>query len=290
MAREMTRSELEQLWSETLRSENLAQADLDRLAAGTADLYNQGDAGFREHIANRSKQVAERTGRTMQLENFGRQDARAYVADEIGFGSWDRLLDAVDNTGGNARPLLFEYTVAAMERGDFSALESAIGPAAFHGRIVAWHESGLFDTEQETLAEVLSAACMLGQTETAEYLIKQGVDPYAGMRSWLAGPHYAVSSGRLEMVRMLIGKKVPMEVENRYGGTLLGQALWSAVNEHKNTHAEIIELLIAAGARVWPETSEWWEKQDVPSAETKERVREALKRPREPDFITFHKD
>jgi hypothetical protein len=164
-----------------------------------------------------------------------------------------------------------------MERGDFSALESAIGPDNFHDQIVNWFEVGLFKDEQETLDEVLSAACMLGQTRTAEYLIEHGVDPYAGMRTWLAGPHYAVSSGRVETVKMLLEKKVPLEVENRHGGTLLGQALWSAINEHSDTHAEIIELLIRAGSHVWPGTLEWWEEQDVPCAETKERVAAALR-------------
>lgn len=271
----MQRSELENLWSEALSSPNLAK--FDALAEGVVDLYNSGDPQFREHVKNRSEQVAKRTGRIIDLEDFGLPDARAYIADEIGFEGWAELTDRVADPSDDTRPLLFEYAVAAMVRGDFSALESAIGPANFHRRIADWYENGLFDAEPETLAEVLSAACMLGQTKTAEYLIDNGVDPYAGMRSWLAGPHYAVSSGRLETVRMLIGKKIPLEVENRYGGTLLGQALWSAVNEHKDTHAEIVELLIDAGAHIQPGTSEWWEEQAVPSIKTKTRIAGALK-------------
>ena len=57
-----------------------------------------------------------------------------------------------------------------------------------------------------------------------------------------------------------------MEVKNMYDGTVLGQALWSAINEHTPNHAEIIEVLINGGVYVWPNTLEWWEKQDVPSA------------------------
>ncbi len=175
-------------------------------------------------------------------------------------------------------PIPFRYVIEATERGDFSDLEATLGPENFHSRIVAWFEEGIFEHEPETLAEVLSASCMLGQTRTAEYLIDNGVDPYAGMRSWLAGPHYAASGGRLETVEMLLRKKVPLEVENRYGGTLLGQALWSAINEHKDTHAEIIERLIEAGAHVSPGTLEWWEEQAVPSATTKERVAKVLRK------------
>ena len=116
---------------------------------------------------------------------------------------------------------------------------------------------------------------MLGRTATAEYLIDHGVDPYAGMKTWLAGPHYAVSSGHLDTVRMLLDKKIPLEVRNLHGGTLLGQALWSAVNEHKPSHADIIEALIEAGAYVEPGTLEWWKVQAVPN-ETKQCVEAIL--------------
>src|SRR5262249_53545585 len=142
---------------------------------------------------------------------------------------------------------------------------------------VEWFENGMFERQQETLDEVLSAACMLGQTKTAEYLIDHGVDPYAGMRTWLAGPHYAASGGRLETVKMLLDKNVPLEIENKYGGTMLGQALWSAINEYRESHAETIEQLIDAGAVIEPGTLEWWNSENVPTAELKERVANALR-------------
>ncbi|MGB7207666.1 MAG: ankyrin repeat domain-containing protein [Pyrinomonadaceae bacterium] len=172
---------------------------------------------------------------------------------------------------------LFQNVLKALDRGDFSRLETMLGgPAGFDRQIVKLFENGKFDTEPEMLAEALSCACMLGRTATARYLIEHGVDPYAGMKTWLAGPHYAVSSGRLDTVQMLLEKKIPLEVENKYGGTLLGQALWSAVNEHKESHADIIAVLIGAGAKIEPGTLEWWELQDVPSAETKKLVFDAL--------------
>ena len=110
------------------------------------------------------------------------------------------------------------------------------------------------------------------------HLLDHGVDPVAGMRSGMNGFHYAASCGQLDVVKVMIDRKVPMEIVNRYGGTVLGQALWSAIYEHGSTHAEIIEALISAGARIDPGTAEWWEQQDVPSAETKDRVATALRR------------
>ncbi|MEQ1604488.1 MAG: ankyrin repeat domain-containing protein [Pyrinomonadaceae bacterium] len=172
---------------------------------------------------------------------------------------------------------MWQKALSHLSEGNFTALEQMLGgPEGFDRHIVEWHSDGKFDPEPEMLDEALSCACMLGRTDTSEFLIDSGIDPYAGMRTWLAGPHYAVSGGHVETVKMLIEKGVPLEVENKYGGTMLGQALWSAINEHKKSHAAIIEILISAGAHVWPGTIEWWDEQNVPSVETKLRVAAAL--------------
>lgn len=166
-----------------------------------------------------------------------------------------------------------------LDEGNFTALKDALGgPDGFDRQIVDWYENGNFADEPEMLAEALSCACMLGRTATAEYLLDKGVDPYAGMKTWLAGPHYAASSGHLETINMLIGMGVPLEVKNLHGGTLLGQAFWSIVNEHKTTHAEIIEALIEAGAEIEPGTIEWWGEQIIPSEDAKKRVAAALRK------------
>lgn len=172
----------------------------------------------------------------------------------------------------------WSIAVDALDKGDFSRLENALGgPAGFDQQIIEWYDDGKFDDAPETLAEALSCACMLGRTATASYLIDKGVDPYAGMKTWLAGPHYAVSSGHLDTVQMLLDKRIPLEVKNLHGGTVLGQALWSAISEHTRSHADIIERLIEAGAVVEPGALQWWEAQNVPSDETKQRVANALR-------------
>ncbi|MBX7054282.1 MAG: ankyrin repeat domain-containing protein [Pyrinomonadaceae bacterium] len=163
--------------------------------------------------------------------------------------------------------------------GNFTVLQDVLGGGdEFDCQIVSWFNDGKFADEPELLAEVLSCACMLGRTDTAAFLIDRGVAPYAGIKTGLAGPHYAASSGRLETIKMLLDRNIDLEVENMYGGTVLGQTLWSAVNELSESHAEIIELLIDAGANVEPGTLEWWQEQSVPSAETKQRVLDALRK------------
>jgi hypothetical protein len=182
------------------------------------------------------------------------------------------------------RTSLFDYAVAAMDRGDFTALEERIGIGRFHDQIVEWFERGAFNNERQTLDEIFTASCMLGQTDTAAYLLDKGVEPYAGMKTGLAGFHYAASSGRLDVIKLLIERGVPMEAKNMYGGTVFGQAIWSAIHEHKPQHTEIVEALIKAGAEVEEGYQEWWEAQEVPDPKTKELIADALARHGE-----FHK-
>jgi len=275
----MNRKELETLWTETLTSGKPTEAQFGNVAAAIVEVHSSGDTRFGQHIANRLKQITDRTGRSFDANAFDISMSRLLVADEIGFASWNDLTNAISDPAENAKPLLFQYAVAAMVRGDFSALESMVGgPEKFHEQIVVWYQQGYFGDEQETLAEVFSAACMLGHARTAEYLLYKGVDPYAGMKTGLSGFHYAASSGRLDVIKLLIDRKVPMEVKNMYNGTVFEQAIWSAVNEHTPNHAEIVEELIKAGAVVDEGYDEWWEDQDVPDAETKRRIADVLRR------------
>ena len=130
----------------------------------------------------------------------------------------------------------------------------------------------------EQLDEAFTWACMIGRADDAERLLDLGADPVSGMKTGLTGAHYAASGAHLEVVQMLIRRNVPLETINMYGGTVLGQALWSAIHEHRDSHADVIEKLIAAGAQVEPGTLEWWEGQNVPSAEIRTRVSAALRR------------
>ncbi len=165
---------------------------------------------------------------------------------------------------------MWKYAVGALKNGDFTALEETLGgPSEFDRYITGWIEAGNFDDDPSLLAEALTCACMLGRVATAELLLDNGVDPYGGMLTGLAGPHYAAGGGRLDVIKMLIRKGISLEVKNTYGGTPLGQALWSAVNEPETGQADVMEALIAAGAVVEPGTAEW-------SAETKRRIAEIL--------------
>jgi len=154
---------------------------------------------------------------------------------------------------------VFRDALQGLRRGDFSRLEplfeggvGAPGAQAriIQARIIEWCEEGRFSDEPDALAEALTCACFLGRTSVADYLLKRAVDPSAGAGTGLDALHWAANRGQLEAVRLLLRRKAPLETRSMYGGTVLGTAVWSAINEPRPDHPQIIEELLAAGARL----------------------------------------
>ena len=148
---------------------------------------------------------------------------------------------------------LFRGAVAGLLRGDFSRLAPLFddgGSPDPRCRIREWYEKGYFDGEQKALAEALTCACFLGHTGLADFLMTQGMDPSGGAATGLNGFHWAASGAHLDTVKLLIRRQAPLEVKNRYGGTVLGQAVWSAIHEARPDHIAVIEELLRAGARI----------------------------------------
>ncbi|HEV2495047.1 MAG TPA: ankyrin repeat domain-containing protein [Terriglobia bacterium] len=149
---------------------------------------------------------------------------------------------------------LFHDAVHGLLRGDFSRLEPLFDDQASPDhqpcRIREWYEKGYFDQEPKALTEAFTCACFLGKTNLADFLWRQGVDPTAGAGTGVNAFHWAANRGQFETVRLLIERRVPLEIRNRFGGTVLGMAVWSAIHEPKPDHLAIIEALISAGARL----------------------------------------
>ncbi len=158
------------------------------------------------------------------------------------------------NAGGGEDDPVFRDALRGLRRGDFSRLaplfDTGAGPAGNGPRIVEWYEEGRFSNEPKVLAEALTCACFLGRTSVADYLLTQGVDPSVGSATGLDALHWAANRGQLETVRLLILRSAPLETRSMYGSTALGTAVWSAINEPRPDHSQIIEELLKAGARL----------------------------------------
>jgi ankyrin repeat protein len=105
-----------------------------------------------------------------------------------------------------------------------------------------------------TQAQMESAfmwACEYGRTAVIDFLLINGVDVAAQDRNGQTGLHWAVIGGQPDAIQLLLERKAPLETMNSYGGTVLGQALWSA--EHGDARIDygpIVKILIEAGAEV----------------------------------------
>lgn len=122
-----------------------------------------------------------------------------------------------------------------LKNSDFSRLEPHFTPDATvedaRCRIIEWYEQGAFEQEPQALAEALTCACFLGRTGIAEYLLQRGVNVTVGTATGLSAFHWAANRGHLATVKLLLKYNAPLEMENSYGGTVLGGTLWSAFHE-----------------------------------------------------------
>ena len=106
-------------------------------------------------------------------------------------------------------------------------------------------------TSKEQMDAGFLYACGYGQTDVVEFLLERGVDLASHNGDGQTGLHWAVIGGRLDTVKSLLRRNPPLEVKNVYGGTVLGQALWSAAHGgDSEAYIKIIETLIAAGAEI----------------------------------------
>jgi hypothetical protein len=101
------------------------------------------------------------------------------------------------------------------------------------------------------LQEGLLYACAHGHNSVIEFLIEKGVNPAAQDACRQSGLHWAVIGGHLETVELLLRHNAPLEEKNVYGGTVLGQALWSAAHGgDPDVYLPILDALVAAGAKI----------------------------------------
>ena len=108
-------------------------------------------------------------------------------------------------------------------------------------------------TSHKQAQSAFLTACGSRRNNVVEFLLQKGVDLNDGGGDGQTPLHCAVIGGHLETVKLLLKFNPPLEAKNIYGGTVLGQTLWSAAHGgDPKIFSEIIETLIAAGAEVPP--------------------------------------
>jgi ankyrin repeat protein len=105
------------------------------------------------------------------------------------------------------------------------------------------------DSSAEQKNAAFSWACEYGHNDVVSFLLNNGVIGEERM----PGLHWAIVGGQLETIKLLLDRGASLETRNMYGGTALGQALWSAQNGDSTIdYAPIAELLVERGAEVYP--------------------------------------
>lgn len=156
--------------------------------------------------------------------------------------------DALANGRGEAA----EYLAA---RGARLTLESAagIGRLDLVKRFFNDDGSRKTKTSRKQVQSAFLNACGWGRNDVAEFLLDKGVVLNYGGGDGQTPLHCAVINGQLETVKLLLKLNPQLEAKNIYGGTVLGQTLWSAAHGgDPKLYSEIIKTLIAAGAKLPP--------------------------------------
>ena len=94
-------------------------------------------------------------------------------------------------------------------------------------------------------------ACEYGRNEVVEFLLQQGASLEAQANTGQTPLHWAVIGGHEDTIKLLLDRGASLEAKNVYGGTALGQALWSATNgDPELDYTRIIALLKQHGAKL----------------------------------------
>jgi ankyrin repeat protein len=110
----------------------------------------------------------------------------------------------------------------------------------------------LFDNATaECRRDAFCWACEYGRNSTIELLLEKGADIAAHRADGQTALHWAVIGGHPDTLKLLLRHHPPIELQNKYGGTPLGQALWSAAHGgHPEVYIEILDALVNAGTKL----------------------------------------
>ena len=143
----------------------------------------------------------------------------------------------------NGRPQAAEFLA---DRGAPLDLVGALGLGRLDAVRTLFEEAA-----KEQINEGFRYACGYGRDNALEFLLEKDIDLAAHGGDGQTPLHWAVIGGHLETVKILLRYKPPLEAKNIYGGTVFGQALWSAAHGgDADDYIAILKALKDAGAKI----------------------------------------
>jgi len=120
---------------------------------------------------------------------------------------------------------------------------------------------------------------MCGHEDVAVFLLEHGADLRDSADTGATALHWAADAGNLDLVKLLSHRGAPLEVINRWGGTVLEHAGHGFQHGPANVNfVPTFEILLAAGAKIRGSWLKWLEGVNSRSSEEKARVTEVFRR------------
>ena len=138
------------------------------------------------------------------------------------------------------------------QRGATLDLEGAAGLGRLDVVKSFFDESGALrpNTTSTKMERAFLWACEYGRVAVVDFLLQRGVPLQSEANTGQTALHWAVIGGQLDTIKLLLERGASLEAKNVYGGTPLGQALWSAAHGDPTIdYARIAELLEHHGAK-----------------------------------------
>lgn len=199
----------------------------------------------------------------------------ANIDDPTGAGNRHNL---VNGCLANGRGPAAEFLA---QRGARLDLEGAAGVGRLDLVATFFNEDGSLkeNATKRQLERGFAWACEYGRNAVVEFLLQKNRNLLTAASTSETGLHWAVIGGQLDTIKLLLSHGASLETKNAYGGTALGQALWSAVNgDPAFDSAPTIELLLAAGSQIEDGTLAWLAREKRGSPAVKARIAEVLRR------------
>jgi hypothetical protein len=162
--------------------------------------------------------------------------------------------DAADTLARRGAAINHVVVAAAVGRLDL-VKDWVVDPSTLskeHGPYVGPYWVHIPDDARGQIELALVWACKFGRVEVAKWLLDVGVDPAARDQDQMTALHWASGHGIMELIEILLGRGVPLEVRNTWGGTVVDSTTWFAANLPSPgvDYARVIERLLEAGADV----------------------------------------